>query len=577
VKRFALILSLLLAAAALHAQLSLPGGAAGLIPDQELVKLSGVVTQRSGDDVRGTVTATIAGGWHINSVHPLDEFVIPTELRLDPSAAQLLRADFPPHELKDFTFSGGKKLAVYEGTIAIPFQAKLKSGAASIPASLRYQACNDSLCLPPKIVEAVISTNVVAAAPVPAPKSGTSFTPLSAAPKDKSAPLANNKLAEVFAAHGLPVTLLVLFLGGLALNLTPCVFPVIPITLGFFAMQSDGRRSRRFALSAAYVFGIVIMYASLGVVAAMAGKLFGAWLQSPAVLIGFAVLMLVFATSMFGAWEFRVPQFVAARSGGRAGVAGAAGMGLLVGIVAAPCVGPVVAALFVLVASVGKPVIGFAMFATLGFGLGFPYLVALNALPRPGEWMVHVKRAMGFVLVAMAFYFLRAIVGEEIFRWGVAASLLIGGVFLFFVRGSGGRALRVAFAVLLLIGGAAFAWPRHEGAHVAWTNYDASAISAAHKPVVIDFYADWCIPCKELDQKTFSDAAVARELDRFLRVKANLTNDQDAKVRQLTKDYSIIGVPTIVLLDSAGNEAQALRLTGYESPGEFLKRLQQVR
>src|SRR5204862_2901138 len=122
----------------------------------------------------------------------------------------------------------------------------------------------------------------------------------------------------------------------LALNLTPCVFPVIPITLGFFAMQSDGRRSRRFALSAAYVFGIVIMYAALGVAAAMAGKIFGAWLQSPAVLIGFAVLMLVFATSMVGLWDFRVPQFVAARSSGRAGVAGAAGMGLLVGIVGAP-------------------------------------------------------------------------------------------------------------------------------------------------------------------------------------------------------------------------------------------------
>jgi thioredoxin:protein disulfide reductase len=567
VKRLALALSLLLAAVAAQAQLSLPG-ASGLIPDSELIKLSGAVTQRSGDDVRGTVTAAIANGWHINSVKPLDDFVIPSELKFDPATAELLHADFPPHELKDFTFSGGKKLAVYEGTIAIPFQGKLKSGATAIKATLRYQACNDSVCLPPKSVSADIPTNVVAAA-------SKNFTPLSAAPKN---PLPNSKLAEVFAAHGLPLTLLVLFLGGLALNLTPCVFPVIPITLGFFAMQSDGRRSRRFALSAAYVFGIVIMYAALGVAAAMAGKLFGAWLQSQAVLIFFAALMLVFATSMFGLWEFRVPQFVAARSMGRAGVAGAAAMGLLVGIVAAPCVGPVVAALFVLVASLAKPAIGFVMFATLGFGLGFPYLVALNALPRPGEWMVHVKRAMGFVLIAMAFYFLRAVVGEEVFRWGVAASLLIGGVFLFVVRGSGGRALRIAFAVALLIGGAAFAWPRGEGAHVDWVSYDASVISSVHaKPVVIDFYADWCIPCKELDQKTFSDAAVARELGRFVRVKANLTNDKDAKVQQLTKDYAIVGVPTIVFLDASGHEVQALRLTGYESPGEFLKRLQQVK
>lgn len=561
-KRLALALTLLLTAAVSYGQLSL-----SLPTDQDLVKLSGVVTQRSGDDVRGTITAEIAKTWHINSVKPLDEFVIPTTLKLD--GADLVRADFPPHELKDFTFSDGKKLAVYEGTIAIPFEAKLKSGATAITATLRYQSCNDSVCLPPKTVSADISTNAVVAAPV----ASKNFTPLSAAPKTTEVSLRVGS----FEAHGLPLTLLVLFLGGLALNLTPCVFPVIPITLGFFAMQSDGRRSRRFALSAAYVAGIVIMYASLGVVAAMAGKLFGAWLQSQAVLIFFAALMLVFATSMFGAWEFRVPQFVAARSQGRAGVAGAAAMGLLVGIVAAPCVGPVVAALFVLVASLAKPAIGFVMFATLGFGLGFPYLVALNALPRPGEWMVHVKRAMGFVLIAMAFYFLRAVVGEEIFRWGVAASLLIGGVFLFIVRGSGGRALRIAFAVALLIGGAAFAWPRAEGAKVEWKSYDAGLIASAHKPVIVDFYADWCIPCKELDQKTFSDAAVAGELGRFERVKADLTNGDDAKVKALTKEYAIVGVPTIVLLDSAGHEVQALRLTGYEPAGEFLKRLQQVR
>ena len=548
-KRIALALTLSLIAAASFAQLS-------LVPDQELIKLSGTVTQRTGDDVRGTITAAIASGWHINSVKPLDDFVIPTTLAFD--GADLVKADFPPHELKDFTFSGGKQLAVYEGTIAIPFEAKLKGGAASIHATLHYQACNDSVCLPPKNVSADIATNVVAAA-----------APKNALPK--------NKLTEVFEAHGLPLTLLVLFVGGLALNLTPCVFPVIPITLGFFAMQSDGRRSRRFALSAAYVLGIVIMYAALGVAAAMAGKLFGAWLQSQAVLIGFAVMMLVFASSMFGLWEFRVPQFIALRAQGRAGVAGAAAMGLLVGIVAAPCVGPVVAALFVLVASLAKPAIGFLMFATLGFGLGFPYLVALNALPRPGEWMVHVKRAMGFVLVAMAFYFLRAVVGEEIFRWGVAASLLIGAIFLFIVRGGGARALRLAFAVVLLIGGAAFAWPRNEGTHVAWLNYDKHVIATAQKPVVIDFYADWCIPCKELDQKTFGDAAVARELGRFVRVKANLTNDRDAKVQQLTKDYAIVGVPTLVFLDASGHEAQSLRLTGYESPAEFLKRLQQVK
>jgi thiol:disulfide interchange protein DsbD len=236
----------------------------------------------------------------------------------------------------------------------------------------------------------------------------------------------------------------------------------------------------------------------------------------------------------------------------------------------------VVVALFTLVAGIGKPLIGFVMFAALALGLGSPYLIALNAMPRPGEWMVQVKKAMGFVLIAMAIYFVRPLIGDEAFRWGVAASLLIGAAFLFLSRGVGGRVLRLACASLLLIAGAAFALPRPGGAIVRWQKYDANAIANAGKPVIIDFYADWCLPCKELDEKTFSDRAVAGELDRFVRVKADLTNDQDAKVQELTRQYGIVGVPTIVFLDSAGRELSAQRLTGFEKPDAFLARLKQV-
>ena len=533
-------------------------------PRQDLVKLSGGVDPSG----HGVMTAKIEDGWHIQSAHPLDTFTIPTALAID----GLIQADYPPHVLKTFTFSGGTKLAVYEGTIQIPFTAKLKNGATSVNATLHYQACNDTVCLPPRDVSATIS---VAAASQAAgglrARRSTDFTPLSAAPRDR--------LSSAFLSHGLPLTLLILFVGGLALNLTPCVFPMIPITMGFFAMQSDGRRSRRFALSASYVAGLVIMYSALGVVAALSGKMFGSWLQNPAVLIGFAVLMLVLASSMFGAWEMTVPQFIANRSGGRAGLAGAGVMGLFVGIVAAPCVGPVVVALFTLVAEIGKPLIGFVMFGSLALGLGFPYLVALNALPRPGEWMVQVKKAMGFVLIAMAVYFVRPLIGESAFRWGVAAALLIGAAFLFFSRSvgpRGGRVMRLACASLLLVAGAAFALPRSSGANVQWKKYDAAAIAATGKPVIVDFYADWCIPCKELDEKTISNGAVADELNRFTRVKADLTKAEDPEVQKLTKQYGIVGVPTIVFLDSSGHELDGQRLTGFEPPRQFLSRLKQI-
>ncbi|MGA8806820.1 MAG: protein-disulfide reductase DsbD domain-containing protein, partial [Thermoanaerobaculia bacterium] len=276
----------LLATTAAFAQISSFGGGASSIPGQELVKLIGSVNERHATEVKGVVTATIESGWHINSNKPLDDFVIPTKLSFD--GAELVSAQYPQHTVRTFTFSGGQKLAVYEGTIQIPFTAKLQTGD-TIKGKLHYQACNDTVCLPPRDAEVTIDANVIAAAP-PVPATSSSFTPLSAAPPKDNAPIGNDRLSAAYAAHGLPLTLLILFVGGLALNLTPCVFPMIPITVGFFAMQSDGRRSRRFALSLAYVIGIVITYSVLGVFAALSGRMFGSWLQSPAVLIGFALL-----------------------------------------------------------------------------------------------------------------------------------------------------------------------------------------------------------------------------------------------------------------------------------------------
>ncbi|HEV8436181.1 MAG TPA: thioredoxin fold domain-containing protein, partial [Thermoanaerobaculia bacterium] len=280
-------------------------------------------------------------------------------------------------------------------------------------------------------------------------------------------------------------------------------------------------------------------------------------------------------------FDIGVPQFIANRAMGRAGLAGAMTMGLLVGIVAAPCVGPVVVSLITLVASIGKPLIGFVMFAALALGLGFPYLVMLNALPRPGEWMVHVKKSMGFVLVAMAVYFLRPLIGETWFHFGVAASLLVGAVFLVLMsaRSAQARPLRLACAAALLIGGVAFAIPTGKGgAELTWQRYEQASMLGvpAAEPAVIDFYADWCIPCKELDAKTFSDKGVAAELKRFRRVKADLTLPDDPKTKALTKQYAIVGVPTVVFLDSKGNELRDLRLTGFEEPEKFLTRAKQA-
>ncbi len=537
------------------------------------VTIEGAVQKRAGDIVEGVITARIVEGWHINSNQPTESYAIPTVLTLE--GAQLTGATYPKHEMRSFEFTGGKQIAVYTGTFQIPFTAKVSGGASSIRAKLRYQACSDRICLPPNQAAADVGLGPQASGlGSTAPPAAVSLPrPEARGPR----PETQDRLASTFAASGLPLTLLILFVGGLALNLTPCVFPLIPITLGFFAMQSDGRRGRRLALSGMYVLGIVITYTILGVIAAIGGKMFGAWLQLPAVLIAFAIMMLVLSASMFGAYEIQPPRWIANRSGGRAGLAGALTMGLAIGIVAAPCVGPVVFSLLTLVAQIGKPGVGALMFASLAFGLGFPYLVALNALPRPGEWMVQVKKAMGFVLIAMAFYFLRPLTGDAVFKWGVVVSLLIGSAFLFVSRGTTGRAVRLACASLLLVAGVAFAIPTR-GAGLTWTNYEPAALAAARsagKPAVVDFTADWCIPCKELDSRTFNNRRVAAELERFARIKADVTQSNDANAA-LMKQYGVVGPPTVIFLDANGRELRDLRLVGFEKPEDFVKRLQRA-
>lgn len=558
-----------------------------------------------GQTVRGAVRISIQDGWHINSVTPNLEFSIPTRLTLDSAALQDVKVEFPPHIEQTFSFAGGEKLSVYEGDLVAIFSAtRTASADRTVNARLYFQACDDSVCLPPAehVFSAELGTPVgdVPAQPQSlSPHSGAGeaastpaagFTPLSEAEAQAEAnrpSMFSGDVGGTLTAYGLPITLGAVLLLGLALNLTPCVYPLIPITLGYFASQSGAKRSTRAGLAITYVLGIAATYSTLGVVSALSGSLFGGWLQSPWVLGAFAALMVALAASMFGFWEIRVPHFISDRAGARSGWPGALTMGLLAGIVAAPCVGPVVISLIALVSESQDPVLGFALFFALAVGLGLPYLVlgifssGVAQIPRSGPWMVQIKKALGFVLIAMAFYFLRPLTGDEVFRWGVAISLLVGAGFLAMSRtGPAGRVVRWIAAVLLLAAGLWFALDRGPGAGIEWVPYSEERLAMARrdgKPVVIDFYADWCLPCKELDRNTFTDAAVISEADRFVRLKADLTRTTDPETVQLTEQYGIVGVPTIVFVKADGSEAENLRLTGYEPAPPFLGRLEQVR
>jgi thiol:disulfide interchange protein DsbD len=316
------------------------------------------------------------------------------------------------------------------------------------------------------------------------------------------------------------------------------------------------------------------MYSILGVVAALSGRLFGSLLQNPWVLTAIAAALVAMALSMFGIWEMRMPTTLMNRAGARAGAAGAFGMGLFVGIVAAPCIGGFIVGLLAFVAARQDAFLGFLFFFTLSLGLGLPYLFLaaysgrLSRLPRAGEWMEGVKKIFGWILLAMAAYFLRSVLPQPFGKWLLPAVLIVGAVAILATRLGLKWPVR-AGAAAVLIGIAIFFVPRELK---GWQPYAPEGIGTG-RPAIIDFSADWCLPCLELERKTFADPRVAEALARRSLFKADLTKIASPESVALSEKFGILGVPTIVFLDASGKERQDLRLVGFENAERFLERL----
>lgn len=388
-------------------------------------------------------------------------------------------------------------------------------------------------------------------------------------------------------------TLLGVFAGGLALNLTPCVYPLIPITLSYFGTRAGHSRSSLAAHGALYVTGLALTNSVLGVAAALTGTLMGSALQNPMVLIAIAAILVFFATSLFGFWDLRLPVWVTnAAARNYTGYAGTLFMGLTLGIIAAPCLGPFVLGLLTWVASMGSPWMGFLVFFTLSLGLGLPLFFlamfsgSIDKLPGSGQWMVWVRKLMGWVLVGMAAYFLIPLLEAKASAYLLAAVALCAAVHLGWIdRTKGGfRAFRVLRAGTAMAGVALAAFlvasTLTVTGSVAWQPYSEQILAEAkqeRKPVIMDFSANWCAPCRELENVTFRDPEVVKQSKAsFVMVKVDLTQQGDAANRRLTTRYAIKGVPTVVFLDSEGKERWDLRLAGYLSPDQFLSRMTAV-
>jgi thiol:disulfide interchange protein DsbD len=589
---------------------------------------------------------TIRPPYHINADIPSEDYLIGTTVDFQSVPGVTFgKVAFPPAEMRRFSFSESP-LAVYQGTIKVSAEAALaddfKESEVPIEGTVSYQACNDQSCLPP--AEALFSRTV----PVEGASKGV--TPAVSAPvnktdepsavqpkatpqepepqKEKGIPEevrmspqeAENKTPETppvvqeaakpafrFEGEGLLQLFLLVFLGGLALNLTPCVYPLIPITISYFGGQSGGKKGGLVLHAILYVIGMAVTYSLLGSIAAFTGSLFGAALQYPPVLISIALIMILLSLSMFDVYELRMPAFLNRLAGGsQKGYFGTLLMGLTVGIVAAPCIGPFVLGLLTYVGNQGSVVLGFSLFFVLALGLGVPFLIlgifsgSLSKLPRSGGWMVWVRKVFGFILVAMAVYFLRPLFPTALlYSLALALTMLIAGIYMAWLEPTQtpGKAFRyvrtivgiIFFMVALftatsgiqgyLDGEVAAGRGGPSANAIAWSSYSEEMLAearAAGQPVFIDSFADWCIPCKEMDKLTFSRPEVISASRKFIMLKADLTSNKDAGVKAFYKKYGIKGVPTLIFLRPDGGEIEELRGTGFESRDIFLSKMKRA-
>ena len=542
--------------------------------------------------------------WHVNANKVNDEYLIPTSVAVLPPEGTTVRTiAYPVGVEKKLSFSD-KALRLYEDEayigVRLDVSTAAQPGEGVVKVSVTYQPCDNEKCLAPKTETIDVPIRVSAATEAIDALHPEIFARVyfpAAGGKDTGAP--GGRLGTIVAERGMFVAFLVVFLWGLALNLTPCVYPLIPITVGYFGGQAGGSSRRTLVLASIYVLGMAVMYSALGLVAALTGSILGTALQNPFVVGIVALVLVLLALSMFGVYEFRVPARLGAVAGtAKQGLLGAFLMGLTVGIVAAPCIGPFVLALLTFVGESGSPALGFSLFFTLAIGLGIPFLFLavvsgnITKLPRSGEWMDWVKKLFGVVLVAMAIFFLQPHIGQTAYYAAMGILMIAAGVHLGFLRKTQTTSLffrafkRFVGIVVPLFGLYLILAPGHiiakdapEGG-IPWKAYDDALLSDAKsngRLALVDFSAEWCLPCKELDHRTFSQPEVVAATSDIVTLRADLTETASPEVARIRRAYSIKGVPTIVFVDRNGVEREDLRVFGFVDKEEFLSRVQRLK
>lgn len=451
---------------------------------------------------------------------------------------------------------------------------------------------------------------------------GVCYVPMdSSASLDVSAGSASAPRLSIFASDTDIVRLfegnVLLVLGsflafGVLLAFTPCVLPMVPILSSIIA--GEGRsvnKMQALALSGAYVLGMSLAYAIAGVAAGFSGTLLAAALQNAWVLGAFALVFVALALSMFGFYELQLPGFIhhrlhgahATLKGGR--VASVAAMGVLSAVIVSPCVAAPLAGALLYISQTRDVVLGGSALFVMALGMGIPLMVVGVSegalLPKAGAWMEGVRRFFGVLLLAVAVYIASPILPVVVQMLAWSALLIGSGVFLRALdplppatkgwwrvwKGVGVMALVLGIAMLVgalagsrdplrplagVLGDSQPELPATPWTRVASTQELDEKVKAAGRPVMLDFYADWCVSCKEMERYTFTDARVRREMEGMLLLQADVTKNTAAD-KALLKRFSLFGPPGIIFFDAQGREIPGLRVIGYQGPDRFLKTL----
>jgi thioredoxin:protein disulfide reductase len=420
----------------------------------------------------------------------------------------------------------------------------------------------------------------------------------------------NLDIAGQLTGGRLVIGLFFAYLMGVGTSLTPCVYPLIPITLSVMGVKKGGSRLQNAGLGAAYVGGMILTYDAVGIALIALHKTSATLLANPWVIVPIALLFVLLAMPMFGAFELNLPAGLQARLNqvGGPGLLGSLSMGLVAGLVAAPCSGPVTALIAGIVSGTGNYALGTALMTIYAIGIGTLFFMLATfsvQLPRSGPWMEGIKSFFGIALIALALLYLKdafpafrgamAALGHAATRIApiagaaVGIGVLLGALHRSFHGTASDKALKtlgVALAIggiFVRIGAPAEASPVavRDGLPTSGKpvfvglEQGLATAKAEHKPMLIDFGAEWCAACKELEAKTYPDPAVRKETARFVMVKVDGTEETDA-IDALYEKYGVPGLPTVVFLSSNGAQVQAAKLVGFESPGKFVQRLKRI-